>query len=398
MSSTLPKIAVIGVGNMMKSIIIGLLKKGYQPEQFLLSSPSLNKNYLDNNICYSTIEIDGVSYHLPTTKSNQEALNQADIVFLGFKPYQIEETLPGLRLNPKSIVFSVLAGTPFAVLKHHFGYPNNTFYRSMPNTGSQVEKGTGGHVCDDDSVKLDLNRDKLVKDCLMASGCQEKVANETEIDMVTATSGSGIAYFFLLFECIIKANPSFDNKNTMLEFLSVLQSSIENNEEPIPSHHHFSIPMQIVKAFCQSMENGSENLGLRKSISTDLVRETAIGAISLVRAKIDEEDNNNKENETKALDILSIIEKVRQAVTSKAGTTAAALDYYIKPKNDDSSQPEDLPPLEEIVQRLIDNPSEENFNTFSKLSPNAMQKAFKRAQEIGNEAIKNLQKANPSPA
>jgi pyrroline-5-carboxylate reductase len=128
---------------------------------------------------------------------------RADAIVIAVKPQVAPEVLPGLRslIRPGTVVVSIMAGRSLAFLQSMLP-PATSIVRAMPNTPAAIGRGitvaiANAHV---------TSQQKSVADRLLtATGTVEWVADETLMDAVTALSGSGPAYVFLLAEALTHA-------------------------------------------------------------------------------------------------------------------------------------------------------------------------------------------------
>lgn len=194
MTETHPTLAFIGAGNMAGSIIGGLVANGYPAGK--ITASDLNKDALaqlsrDTGITAAT--------------SNADAVANAQVVVLAVKPQvlrQVCEPLAAL-IAEEVLVVSIAAGINSQSLHNWLGASlKRAIVRCMPNTPALVQAGTSGlfatqHVSD-------VQR-RQAEEILAAVGSVCWVESEAEIDSVTAVSGSGPAYFFLMIEAMIDA-------------------------------------------------------------------------------------------------------------------------------------------------------------------------------------------------
>lgn len=128
---------------------------------------------------------------------------RADAIVIAVKPQVAPEVLPGLTslIGPVTVVVSIMAGRSLAFLQSMLP-PATSIVRAMPNTPAAIGRGmtvaiANAHV---------TSQQKSVADRLLtATGAVEWVADETLMDAVTALSGSGPAYVFLLAEALTHA-------------------------------------------------------------------------------------------------------------------------------------------------------------------------------------------------
>jgi pyrroline-5-carboxylate reductase len=183
-------VAVVGVGAMGEAIVRGLLSAGWKPSE-LVGAVRREKRVHDIE---SRI---GVECHLDP----RLAVAGRDVVVVAVKPRDVKQLLGDLAgiVTTDQVVVSLAAGVPLALYEDVL--PGVPVVRAMPNTPSLVREGVtaiagGSHVTDDE-----LARARRV---LEAVGSVE-VMEERLMDAVTAVSGSGPAYIFLMAEALEEA-------------------------------------------------------------------------------------------------------------------------------------------------------------------------------------------------
>jgi pyrroline-5-carboxylate reductase len=180
-------IGFIGCGNMGRSILNGILKcKLVRAKNIRVFDTDLKK----------TAELQK-TFGIRKAFSLDDLICNSDIVLLAVKPQHVKDVAKALKFDFKKshIVVSILAGTPLTSLKKHFG-ARARFVRVMPNLGAVVGEGLFA-LCGDKSAL------PIVKTIFNACGETIKIS-EKFFDHITALSGSGPAYFFLLMELIEK--------------------------------------------------------------------------------------------------------------------------------------------------------------------------------------------------
>jgi len=240
-------VAFIGAGNMNGAIISGLVHNGYSAENIIVSNPSAEKRLALQE-----------SLGIKQTQSNIEAVQFADVIVLGVKPYLISEVCQHLSenidLTGKSFI-SVAAGTTLAQIEQALAQPCSVF-RTMPNTPSQIGEGVTGIFANTKAT----DDEKAFTETLMTSvGIVKWLETEEQIDHIIAVSGSAPAYFFL---------------------------------------------------FMEAMEKQARAYGFNEKDSRELVQQTALGAAKMV------------------IENQQPISKLRENVTSKGGTTQAAISAF----------------------------------------------------------------------
>ena len=141
-------------------------------------------------------------YGVAVTANNLEAISGKDIVVLAVKPQNLAEVMTELggQLKSGQLVLSIIAGAKIATLSK--GLKHGSIVRVMPNTPAQVGEGMSVWTA---TTEVTEQQRGLVGAILGAMGTEVYVDDEKYIDMATAVSGSGPAYFFLVMESLIDA-------------------------------------------------------------------------------------------------------------------------------------------------------------------------------------------------
>ncbi|HSI44572.1 MAG TPA: pyrroline-5-carboxylate reductase [Methylophilus sp.] len=199
-----PRIAFIGGGNMAQALITGLRQRDFPMQQIMVIDPDASKHdQLQQTLGVRTAQA-----------LSAEAL-QADVIVLAVKPQQLKVVAASLAPYLQSqLVISVAAGIRTADLSRWLnGY--NILIRTMPNTPAQIQAGvTGVFALSSVSEGQRLLADSL----LQAAGDVVWLTDEAQLDAVTAISGSGPAYVFLLMEALTDAGIALGlDKNQALQ-------------------------------------------------------------------------------------------------------------------------------------------------------------------------------------
>jgi pyrroline-5-carboxylate reductase len=176
------KIVFIGAGRMASAIVKGLLEKEhYTPEEIACTCG-------DDPTGPALAEVTGIHY-LPDITS---ALYETDAVVLACKPQQFDAIDPALaHAASGKLILSILAGTPLARLSKKFAHARNVV-RTMPNTPGQIGAGVTAFA---PLRELSGKDSAIVENTLSSLGNYHEV-EESDLDAVTALSGSGPAYVF----------------------------------------------------------------------------------------------------------------------------------------------------------------------------------------------------------
>ncbi len=188
-------ICFIGGGNMATSLIGGLIAQGHPADSISVSDPNESQR--------SELE---QKFSIKTFSDCAPAMENADIVVLAVKP-QIMKTvasdvaIAGKQSAKQPLFVSIAAGINLFSLQTWLGQ-EQAIVRCMPNTPSLIQLGASGLFANEHTSIVQKN---LAETVLKAAGIVQWVQSEAEIDAVTAVSGSGPAYYFLLMEAMIDA-------------------------------------------------------------------------------------------------------------------------------------------------------------------------------------------------
>lgn len=203
-------IGFLGGGNMAEALIKGIIEaRMWQPEHILVSDVRQERlEYLEQR------------YKIKKVKSNEELAEKANIVVLSVKPQQITEAMVSIKekLSKEALVISIAAGVRTEKIREVLG--ERAIVRVMPNTPALVGEGASVLFANDKGVLM-LQKARSI---FSAVGKAVVVDDENLIDAVTAVSGSGPAYYFLLMEEMIKAGISLGLDETTAKGL-VLQTA-----------------------------------------------------------------------------------------------------------------------------------------------------------------------------
>ena len=238
------RLAFIGGGNMAAALIGGLTKRGLPAERLIVADPSQDQ--------IKRLERD---YGITAAPDNASAVQGAEVVILAVKPQQMRSVCLGLagRLAAAHpLIISVAAGIPHAALARWFG-PGIKVIRTMPNRPALNGFGATGLYA---PASVGAAERAVAENIMAAVSATVWVEHESQMDTVTALSGSGPAYFFL---------------------------------------------------FMEALEAAAHERGLPSDVAHRLTLETAFGAAQMARHSPDS------------------LAALREQVTSKGGTTAAAL-------------------------------------------------------------------------
>lgn len=239
------KITFIGGGNMATALIGGLKKQGFSMAGLQVVDPGEEARERLNG-----------TFGVRCTAAIDAAALNCEVLVLSVKPQMMKEALaPATGKLNGQLVVSIAAGLRLSDIGRWLG-GYRRLIRSMPNTPALIGAGITGLYAD---PTVDREGCETAEKILSAVGRTLWIAEEAQMDAVTAVSGSGPAYVFY---------------------------------------------------FIEALQNAGASLGLPEETARLLAIETFLGAAQLAHAS-DES-----------------VGELRARVTSKGGTTAAALDTF----------------------------------------------------------------------
>ena len=140
-------------------------------------------------------------YGIAVMADNVEAVKSKNVIVLAVKPQNLNEVTAELKglLKPDQLILSIAAGVKISTIRERTGH--HKVVRSMPNTPAQIGLGISGWTA---TKEVAEEQKEWAKTILRAMGEEIYFDNEDDLDMVTAVSGSGPAYFYLFAESLIK--------------------------------------------------------------------------------------------------------------------------------------------------------------------------------------------------
>jgi pyrroline-5-carboxylate reductase len=183
-------LVLVGAGKMGSAMLDGWLGRGLDPKKITAIEPQPVK-------AVKALARRGVKLN-PKNK-----IGVASAIVIAVKPQSAPEALPPLAryIDKATLVLSIMAGRTIGFLEKSL--PAGTaIVRAMPNTPAAIGRGISVAVA---NAKISKRQRKQASDLLAAIGKVEWVLDEALMDAVTALSGSGPAYIFLLAECMARA-------------------------------------------------------------------------------------------------------------------------------------------------------------------------------------------------
>lgn len=178
---------------MGRAILGGLVRRGHPPESILVAEP--------REAARAAL---AAELGIAVTPDNRAAADGVDVLLLAVKPQQMKDVVTELapgRAARAPLVLSIAAGISTAALAAWAGGPT-PLVRAMPNTPALIGRGISALYATPETPAAGR---ALAAELLGAVGSVVWVDTESQLDAVTALSGSGPAYFFLFLECLARA-------------------------------------------------------------------------------------------------------------------------------------------------------------------------------------------------
>ena len=187
-------IAFVGGGNMATSLIGGLLADHVSPARLCVSDRDAAQR-----------ERIAAQFGVRTSDDNSVCIMDAHVVVLAVKPqvlHAVCEDLADAVQKNRPLVVSVAAGVRTDSLARWLGGDDLAIVRAMPNTPALLQSGASGLYA---NASTSGEQRDLAEAILRATGLTVWVEDEAQMDIVTALSGSGPAYFFRIMEGLERA-------------------------------------------------------------------------------------------------------------------------------------------------------------------------------------------------
>jgi pyrroline-5-carboxylate reductase len=221
-----PLIGFIGAGNMARSLVGGLIANGWPTSRIILSDPEPSQRLAVEK------RLKAKAYAL-----NADVAARAKVLVLAVKPQAMRtiatEIAPIVR-RAHPLVISIAAGIRIADLERWLD-AKVPIVRAMPNTAALIGAGAAGLY---GNGLVDQRQRAVAETILRSAGVTAWLGDESQLDIVTALSGSGPAYFFLVMEELERAaieaglEPSTARLLTLETAYGAAKMALEGAEEP----------------------------------------------------------------------------------------------------------------------------------------------------------------------
>jgi pyrroline-5-carboxylate reductase len=247
---TQQRLAFIGAGNMARSLVGGLIADGWDPAVIGVSDPDIH-------------QLGALTSHfrVSTDTDNRAILAGRDVVVLAVKPQILREVASSIADQIQQscpLVISIAAGVRSSDLERWLG-GNCAVVRCMPNTPALVQTGATALFA---TRKVSNEQKDLAESILRAAGLTVWVDDEELLDAVTALSGSGPAYFFLVMEALEEAGITLglgrqtSRLLTLQTALGAAKMALESNDDTAALRQRVTSPGGTTERALEVFEDG----------------------------------------------------------------------------------------------------------------------------------------------
>jgi pyrroline-5-carboxylate reductase len=268
-------ITFIGAGNMASSLLNGLITNGYDPHKLWATNPSLEK-------LLPLKERLGVNI----TANNIEGAKQAEILVLTVKPQTLQGVIKELReviQQQQPLIISIAAGVREEQIRHWLEDKQFKIVRAMPNTPALVNSGATA-LCANEFVTAEQK--EVAESIFRGVGITVWVPDENQMDVATALSGCGPAYFFLVMEALQESAESLGLTGdaarllTLQTALGAARLAMESEESPATLREQVASRGGTTEQALQVLEEGKLRELFKKAL--EAARQRAVEITKLL--------------------------------------------------------------------------------------------------------------------
>jgi len=260
------KLGFIGIGNMGEALLRGIIGSGLMPPADILASD------LD------TDKLSSLSHELKIAAvySNRELVSRADVILLALKPNVIHSVLSDIsaHLSQPKWCISIAAGVNTGAIEDAL-QKDFPVVRVMPNTPAMVNEGMAAICPGKHASKEHIQRTQQI---FQAVGKAIVIKEEKLMDAVTALSGSGPAFVFLVIESMTDAGVQLGLSRadaSIMAAQTVLGASkmlVDTGEHPAVLKNRVTSPGGTTAAGLYELERGSVRAGIIDAVVAAALR------------------------------------------------------------------------------------------------------------------------------
>jgi pyrroline-5-carboxylate reductase len=246
--STQYEIGVIGAGNAAEGIVHGILRNSVIFDDRIIASDPLaarRRLFADR-------------FHVTVTADNRHVVDNSYIIVLAVKPQQFDEVVGGLAdlIRETHLIVSIMAGVSTGAIEAKFPHIPARVVRAMPNLPLHIGAGMAGVCRGKHAKEIDLLRAQRIFD---TGGRSVVIEDETQMDAVTAVSGTGPAYFYFFVEAVTAAGEQAGLSRQQADVLAkqaclgAARMMLESGESPCSLREKVTSPNGTTRAAMDSM-------------------------------------------------------------------------------------------------------------------------------------------------
>ena len=271
--TTQSTIAFIGGGNMTRSLVGGLLADGYPAERITVTEPEPDRRQALADDLGVTV-----------TGDNVDTAANAGTVVLAVKPqviHEVAEQIGGSIADSGALVISIAAGVRIGDIERWLG-GSPAVVRTMPNTPALVQSGATALVA---NARVTEGQRNEAESLLRAVGLTQWLEDERLMDAVTAVSGSGPAYFFLLMEALEEAAVAQGLEREAARLLTLetaigaAKMALESSEPPARLRERVTSPGGTTEQALRVLEEGNMRELMGRAVTAAARRAQELGTM-----------------------------------------------------------------------------------------------------------------------
>jgi pyrroline-5-carboxylate reductase len=241
-------IAIIGAGNMGSSLLGGLLTHGYPPQKICIADPGTEK-----------LRPLQEKFHVEISTDNITAVKTASTVIIAVKPQifrQVSQEIAPTAQQQKPLIISIAAGISTTQIENMTG-KGLSIVRCMPNTPALIGCGASALFA---NPHVSTQQRSTAERIFRTAGITVWLEEEKQMDIVTALSGSGPAYFFLFMEALQQAgeqlglNPEIARSLTVQTAYGAAKMALESDKNVIELRKAVTSPAGTTERAIQVLE------------------------------------------------------------------------------------------------------------------------------------------------
>jgi len=263
------KLGVIGCGKMGKALVGGIIRAGICRAEEV--------SVYDTHPAAAQSMSAGLGVTL--AGGNAEVVSNSDVILLCVKPQGFLEMLADLGESRNKLLISIAAGIQISAIESGCDHRHRVI-RVMPNTPALIGRGASAFALGTTATEEDAS---LTRDLLSAVGYVCRV-NESDLDAVTALSGSGPAYFFLMIEALIASgvsqglSPDISRDLALHTAAGAAELVLATGESPAQLRENVTSPNGTTFAALQSFRSNRFESIVEEAVAAAAHRSRELGA------------------------------------------------------------------------------------------------------------------------